>query len=233
MSTPHIQKKTKIVPKLWHAIHYNDNIDIIYTLCIDTRDQQNKRTDPSKDQNPMIDRRAGKYMTTSLHEAVKHGNSLIVDHLGMSRANFNVVDIGGLTPLHYAVFYDFPQIFIKLLAWNADADIEDKDGRRALELCDRVKKTKYLAYEQAIATSQKENQAILTEVTLDVDDEKIRRALSSRSQKPRFHKEDDENMRRAMDASMSEDLFEKDTRHAMANSISQIEMDGEKKQRRT
>ena len=223
MSTPDIKKKTTIVPKLWRAIHDKHDIDTIKSLCMKTTDQQNDRTDLRKDQNPMIDRRAGKYMTTSLHEAVKTGNLLVVDYLGMMHANFDVVDIGGSTPLHYAAFYDFPKIFIQLLAWNADADIEDKEGRRALERCDRVNKsTKYLAYKQAIETHRKEKQAIFAQVYsgFDVDEEHIHRELSE--------SEDDENMRRAMEASMSEDAFEKDTRNAMANSISQIEMDGKK-----
>ena len=223
MSTPDIKKKTTIVPKLWRAIHDKHDIDTIKSLCMKTTDQQNDRTDLRKDQNPMIDRRAGKYMTTSLHEAVKTGNLLVVDYLGMMHANFDVVDIGGSTPLHYAAFYDFPKIFIQLLAWNADADIEDKEGRRALERCDRVNKsTKYLAYKQAIETHRKEKQAIFAQVYsgFDVDEEHIHRELSE--------SEDDENMRRAMEASMSEDAFEKDTRDAMANSISQIEMDEKK-----
>jgi ankyrin repeat protein len=244
MSTPHREKDTIAVPKLWYAIHYNQNYDTIQEIFEEVRVKQQKKIDRSEDKIRIVDKTAGKKMTTALHEAVIHKNSVIIDDLGLGKANFNVDDINGSTPLHYAALYGFPEIFTKLLEWGAFADIRDNKGRRALDRCDRVNKLKeYHACEQAVSKSRKERQAIITEVysTLDVEDENIRRALSEsisqpkKTKSPPDHKKprkEDENMRRAMEESMSQHRFDEDTRDAMANSISQIEMDEKNKKKK-
>jgi len=60
MSTPHIEKAHIAVPKLWHAIHYNNDIEYITKLCYSTEDKQNQRTDGSENKTPIVDQRAGK-----------------------------------------------------------------------------------------------------------------------------------------------------------------------------
>jgi len=156
------------------------------------------------------------------------------------RANFNVVDIKGSTPLHYAAFYALPEIFTKLLAWGANADIQDNKGRRALERCDRVNKwVAFHACHRAVSERQKEKETIFAEVysAYGTEDENMRNAMSeslaqqkkseplSQQKNSRHHEAEDENMRRAISESVSQRRIDENMRSAISASISQQEID--------
>ncbi|KAL6923015.1 hypothetical protein FSST1_000289 [Fusarium sambucinum] len=67
-----------------------------------------------------------------LFHAAFNGYTDIVDLLLQSKANLNVYDIDGWSPVHAA--YDYPDILESLLKAGADTDVKAKDGSTALLL---------------------------------------------------------------------------------------------------
>jgi|GEM_PF-6913100 len=89
--------------------------------------------------------KAGTYLDTPLHEAVKAGNIKIINILLNAHAHANATDNEGFTPLHYAISMDYPEgierkidVVNALLTAGADTQTVASTSQTPLTLAEQI-----------------------------------------------------------------------------------------------
>jgi ankyrin repeat protein len=70
---------------------------------------------------------------TALAAAAVKGNAGLVKVLLENKANPNIADAAGMTPLLYAAQFENKDIIVLLLKYKADKKLADKEGRSAMD----------------------------------------------------------------------------------------------------